>query len=359
MRYEGLMKIAVTATTTPRPRPDEADLGFGRFFTDHMFVMDWETSSGWHDPRIVPYAPFSIDPAAGVLHYGQAMFEGLKAFRRADGTIALFRPDRHAARMAAGAPRLCMPPPDREMFLEAAKALVRADRDWVPRADGTALYLRPTLIATEAFLGVRPSTTYLFFVIASPVGSYYGGGLRPVKIWVERHDTRAPRGGLGAVKAGANYGASLGAASRAKQAGYEQVLWLDGATHEMIEEVGTMNFFAVIGDELVTPPLSDSILAGVTRESVMTLAADLGLRATERPLSVAQLADAARSGALREAFGSGSAAVVSPIAELAVDDARLQIGDGKVGPIARALYDRITGIQRGALPDVHDWLVTV
>jgi branched-chain amino acid aminotransferase len=353
------MAIAVTLTTTPKSRPDESDLGFGRFFSDHMFVMDWEASRGWFDPRIVPYGPFSLDPAAGVLHYGQAMFEGLKAFKRTDGTHALFRPQRHAERMAYGAPRLCMPAPDNDMFIEGAKALVRADRDWVPSPEGTALYLRPTLIATEAFLGVRPSSRYIFFIIASPVGSYYGGGLRPVKIWVERDQTRAAKGGLGAVKAGANYVASLDAAVRAKKAGYDQVLWLDGAKHEVTEEVGTMNFFALIGDELVTPPLSDSILAGVTRDSVITLATDRGLRHVERPLMLAELVDAARSGQLKEAFGSGSAAVVSPIAELAIGDERLVIGGGETGPVARSLYEEIIGIQRGTRPDKHGWLSPV
>lgn len=353
------MAIAVTRTTTPKTRPDESDLGFGRFFSDHMFVMDWETSRGFHDPRIVPYGPFSLDPAAGVLHYGQAMFEGLKAFRRVDGSLAIFRPERHADRMAHGAPRLCMPAPDKDIFIEAAKELVRVDRDWVPSPEGTALYLRPTIIATEAFLGVRPSSRYIFFIIASPVGSYYGGGMRPVKIWVERDQTRAAKGGLGAVKAGANYAASLDAAVRAKKAGYDQVLWLDGARHEVTEEVGTMNFFALIGDELVTPPLSDSILAGVTRDSVVTLATDMGMKHVERPLPLAELVEAARSGKLKEAFGSGSAAVVSPIAELAIGDEKLVIGGGQTGPVAKALYDQITGIQRGTLPDKHGWLSAV
>jgi branched-chain amino acid aminotransferase len=353
------MAIAVTRTTTPKARPDESDLGFGRFFSDHMFLMDWEAEQGWHDPRIVPYGPLSLDPAAGVLHYAQAMFEGLKAFKRVDGSVAIFRPERHAARMARGAPRLCIPPVDNDLFIEAAKTLVRTDIDWVPSLEGTALYLRPTIIATEAFLGVRPSSRYIFFMIGSPVGSYYGGGLRPVKIWVEREQTRAAKGGLGGVKAGANYAASLQAAVRAKKAGYDQVLWLDGANHEVTEEVGTMNFFALIGDELVTPPISDSILAGVTRDSVIALAADRGVIHRERALPLAELVEAARSGLLKEAFGSGSAAVISPIAELAIADERLIIGGGETGPFAKSLYEEITGIQRGTKPDKHGWLSPV
>ena len=271
----------------------------------------------------------------------------------------MFRPERHAQRMAGGAPRLCIPSPDIETFVEGARALIKADTDWVPSREGTALYLRPTIIATEPFLGVRPSNRYVFFMIASPVGSYYGGGLRAVKIWVEREEVRAARGGLGAVKAGANYAASLHAAVKAKAAGYDQVLWLDGARHELVEEVGTMNFFALIGDELVTPPLYDSILSGVTRDSVLILAKGLNLKATERAISLSELVEAARAGTLREAFGSGSAAVISPIGELALGDEKLVLPDGGIGPVARALYEEITGIQRGAKPDKHGWLVPV
>jgi branched-chain amino acid aminotransferase len=351
------MSISVTLTTAKRPRPDPKDLGFGKYFSDHMFTMEWDAEKGgWQEGRIVPYAPFSIDPAAAALHYGQAMFEGCKAFRQTDGSIALFRPRMHAERMAHGAPRLCMPSPDVETFLEATRALVKTDADWVPSAPQTALYLRPTLIATEGFLGVRPSNKYLFFIITSPVGSYYGGGLRPVKIWVEKEQTRAARGGIGAAKAAANYVASLHAAVRAKKAGYEQVLWLDSTRHEFVEEVGTMNFACVIGKELVTPPLSDSILAGVTRDSILKLAAGLGLTPRQRALSLAEVVEKNKSGELTEAFGCGSAAVISPIGELAIGDEKLVIGSGETGPVARALYDQITGIQRGTVPDAHGWL---
>jgi branched-chain amino acid aminotransferase len=354
------MSISVTLTTAKKTRPDPKDLGFGKFFSDHMFTQVWDAEKGgWQEGRIVPYAPFEIDPAAAALHYGQAMFEGCKAFRQTDGSVSLFRPRMHAERMARGATRLCMPSPDVETFLRAARTLVKTDIDWVPSAPQTSLYLRPTLIATEAFLGVRPSNKYLFFIITSPVGSYYGGGLRPVKIWVEREQTRAARGGIGAAKAAANYVASLQAAVRAKKAGYEQVLWLDSTRHEIIEEVGTMNFAAVIGKELVTPPLSDSILAGVTRDSILKLAPSLGLEPRERPLSLAEVVEKTKSGELTEAFGCGSAAVVSPIGELAIGDEKLQIGNGETGPIAHALFDRVTGIQRGTAPDTFGWLERV
>lgn len=354
------MDIKLTKTTTPKPRPADQDLGFGRFFSDHLFAMDFTPEKGWHDPRIEPYGPFALDPAAGVFHYGQAMFEGSKAFRGVDGTLRLFRPMAHAERMHAGAPRLCMPTPTPEQMVEACKALVRVDADWVPRSEGTALYLRPTLIATEGFLGVRPANTYRYFIIASPVGSYYGGNtLKPVRIWVETIEVRAPRGGLGAAKAGANYAASLHAAVKAKKAGYDQVLWLDSTTHELVEEVGTMNLFAVVKNTLVTPPLSDSILAGVTRDSVISLAADLGLGVEQRALSVKELRAAHARGELTEVFGTGTAAVISPVGELAFAGEALRINDGKPGPVGLKLYETITGIQRGVIKDTRGWLSDV
>jgi branched-chain amino acid aminotransferase len=284
------------------------------------------------------------------------MFEGAKAFRGPDGQVTLFRGPTHAARMAAGAPRLCMASPTSEQLLEAMKTFVRTEADWVPHGPGTALYLRPTLIGTEAFLGVRPATNFTFFIIASPVGNYYGGqGLKAVRIWVETRDARAPRGGLGATKAGANYAASLHAAQVAKKAGYDQVLWLDARDHELVEEVGTMNLFVVLGGKLVTPPLSDSILAGVTRDSVLALAADLGLDAEERPLSVKELRAAHQAGTLTEVFGTGTAAVISPVGELAFEGERLIVNGGQPGPVGLALFEEISGIQRGTRPDKHGW----
>lgn len=354
------MEIRTTRTTTPKQRPSEAGLGFGKYFSDHMFLADYAPEQGWHNGRVVPYAPLTLDPAASVFHYAQEMFEGLKAFRGADGKVRLFRPDANARRMHEGAPRLCLTSPTPEEMLASYKALLAADHDWVPRGAGTALYLRPTLIASEAFLGVRPAKRLIYFVIASPVGSYYGGdGLRAVKIWLERTHVRAPRGGVGAVKAGANYAASLYAAEAAKKAGFDQVLWLDAKEHEHIEEVGTMNFFAVIGGTLVTPPLSDSILAGVTRDTLITLARELGHTVEERPLSLAELKSAHKAGTLTEAFGSGTAAVVSPVGELAWDEERLRLSEGKPGPVALSLYEALTAIQHGTRPDTHGWVMTV
>ncbi len=350
--------LPVERTTTPRVRPDEAALGFGRHFSDHMVVADWERQGGWRDARVVPYAPLELDPAAAVLHYGEALFEGLKAIRTAAGRVNLFRPDAHAARMARGAPRLCMPAPPEELLVGAMCELVRADLDWVPSAPGTAYYVRPTLVATEAFLGVRPADTYRLFVIGGPVGSYYEGGtMQPVRIWVETEHTRAAPGGLGAVKTGANYAASLHAAARAREHGYDQVLWLNAGTKERLEEVGTMNVVAVLGDELVTPPLSDSILAGITRDCVLALARDAGMAVSERPLPLDELVAGARDGTLRELFGTGTAAVISPIGELGLEGGeRVAVGEGGVGPVAQRLYDELTGIQRGERPDRHGWL---
>lgn len=354
------MHITVTRTTTPKRRPPDTDLGFGKLFSDHMFTMTYSAEAGWADAQIRPYGPMPMDPAAAVLHYGQAMFEGAKAFRWKDGRIVVFRPDAHARRMAKGAPRLCMPTPTEAQMVEAMTSLVRVDAEWVPSAPGTSLYLRPTLVATEAFLGVRPANEYLYFIIASPSGNYYGGkGLRAVRIWVETTEVRAPRGGLGATKASANYVASLHAANVAKVAGFDQVLWLDGKEHEFIEEVGTMNLFAVIQGQLVTPPLSDSILGGITRDSVLTMAKDLGLSAEERPLSLRELRAAHQSGALTEIFGTGTAAVISPVGELAFDGGKLVLNDGRPGPVSLRLFEEISGLQQGLTPDRYGWMKQV
>ena len=349
-------QIRIERTTTPRQRPAESDLGFGKHFSDHMLVMDWEEGRGWHDARIVPYGPFSIDPAAAVLHYGQEIFEGAKAFRGDDGDVRLFRPDANCRRMNAGGSRICMPEMDPAMMEELITELVRVDEDWVPRSPGTALYIRPTMIATEPFLGVRPAKTYTFFVILSPVGSYFSGGMAPVRIWVEPKYTRAAKGGLGEVKTGANYASSLIAAEQAKKAGYAQVLWLDAAEHRWFEEVGTMNLFVKLGDEIVTPPLGGSILAGITRDSVLTLLRDWGMKVTERPISIEEVATAYSKGELKEIFGTGTAAVISPVKELAFRGESFIVGDGNIGPVSQKLYDTITGIQAGRLPDPHGWV---
>jgi branched-chain amino acid aminotransferase len=342
-----------------RPRPRDEELGFGKYFTDHMLTMEWRKGA-WGDPKILPYGPLAMDPAASSLHYGQAMFEGMKAFRGSDGKVRLWRLMRHCQRMAAGAPKLCMPAVPPEDMARAIESLVKVDQDWVPASPECALYIRPTLIATEAFLGVRPAEEYLFFVILSPVASYYGGGaLTPVKIHVERQLTRAAPGGLGAVKAAANYAAGLLAAVKAKKDGYAQVLWLDGVEHKYIEEVGTMNLFVVIGDELVTAPLSDSILSGVTRDCVLTLAREWGLHVSERRLSVDEIRAAHQKGTLEDVFGSGTAAVVSPVGELEIDGEHIVINDGKPGTLALRLYEEITAIQRGAKPDRYEWLTAI
>jgi branched-chain amino acid aminotransferase len=351
--------FAVKPAPERKARPKDSDLVFGRTFTDHMAIVDYDVERGWYDPRVVPYGPLSLDPAAAVLHYGQELFDGLKAFRGADGSVRLFRVDRHCRRMHEGAPRLCMPPVDEALIRDAVMALLRADRDWVPSSPGTSLYIRPTQIATEAFLGVRPSKKYIFFVIASPVGGYGGEVFTPARIWVEDKYVRSTVGGLGAVKASANYAASLLAAEEAKARGYAQVLWTDAVEHTYLEEVGTMNMMVRIGDEFVTPPLGGSILAGVTRDSVMTLLRDWGFLVSERPLGMEELLAAHRGGALREVFGCGTAAVITPVGELGWKGETISINGGKPGEMARRLFDAITGIQYGREPDKHGWMTVL
>jgi branched-chain amino acid aminotransferase len=323
-----------------------------------MFMMDFEAEVGWRNPRIVPYGPLQIDPAAAVLQYGQGLFEGLKAIRGEDGKVRLFRPDMHCQRMRNGVSRLCMAqPPD--LMLEAIIELVRLDKEWVPSAPNTALYLRPTLIGIEGFLGVRPSRHYTFFIIASPVGAYYSEGFKPVSIWIEEDCVRAARGGIGAVKAGANYAASLFAAERAKERGYSQVLWLDAAEHRYLEEVGTMNLFVQLDGTFITPPLEGSILAGVTRDSVITLLRQWGHTVLERPIGVDEIKQAHADGRLKEIFGCGTGAVISPVGALGYRDQRLVINDRKPGATSQRLFAELTGIQQGRILDTHNWLMDV
>lgn len=352
-------QFAVTTTTARHSRPKDSELVFGRTFTDHMAIVDYEADRGWFDARVVPYGPLTLDPAAAVLHYGQELFDGLKAFRGGDGKVRLFRAERHAKRMHDGGARLCMPAIDEGLFLEGVRALVRADREWVPSSPGTSLYIRPTMVATEAFLGVRPSKRYIFFVIASPVGGYGGDVFSPVKIWVEDKYVRAAVGGLGAVKSGANYAASLLAAEEAKARGYAQVLWTDASNHRYFEEVGTMNLIVRIGDEFITPPLGGSILSGVTRDSIITLLRGWGMAVSERPVSVDEMLAAHRNGALREVFGCGTAAVITPVGELGWRGERLVINGGQAGETARRLYEAVTDIQYGRAPDPHGWMSEV
>jgi branched-chain amino acid aminotransferase len=352
-------RISFERTTTPKSHPPDGDLKFGRVFTDHMFLLDYREGAGWQNPRIVPFGPLAISPAAAALHYAETLFDGLKAFRGVDGKIRIFRLDRHCARMADGAARICMPPINKELMREAILELVKVERDWIPSSQGTALYIRPTEVATEPFVGVRPATELLFFIIASPVGAYYAEGFAPVKIRIEDRYVRAAPGGLGAVKAGANYAASLLAAEEAKQAGYAQVLWTDALEHAALEEVGTMNLFVRIGDEFATPALSGTILSGVTRDSVITLLRKWGHPVNERRITVEEVLAAQRSGRLKEVFGTGTAAVISPVSELGWKEQRFQIGDGSPGEVSQKLFKAITDIQYGAAPDSEGWTTVV
>jgi branched-chain amino acid aminotransferase len=351
--------IDITRTTSPKPRVSEEALGFGQVFTDHMFLVDYGDVDGWHSPRIVPYQPLAMDPASAVLHYAQAVFDGLKAYRGQDGSLRLFRPGDHAARLNRSCAGLCIPPLDEAMIEASFHALVDVDRDWVPSRPGTSLYLRPAVIATERFLGVRPAKAYTYFLIASPVGSYYGEGIDPVSILVAERHVRAVEGGLGAFKAGANYAASLYAAEEAKREGFSQVLWLDGVRHRYLDEVGTMNIMLRIGDEVITPPLSGTILAGITRDTVITLLRDWGMIVSERPIPIDEVIAAVRNGTLTEMWGTGTAAVVSPVGELGYKSERLTIANGQIGPLTHRLFDAITGLQYGTVPDPHGWIKPV
>ena len=355
-----MQEITIERTQHPKQKPtDQTRLGFGNYYTDHMFLMNYDEGKGWHDPRIVPYGPIELDPAAMCLHYGQEVFEGLKAYRTEDGRILLFRPDRNMARLNSSNERLCIPAIDEAFAVEAIKKLVSVDQDWIPTAEGTSLYIRPFIFATEAQVGVHPAQELLFAIILSPVGAYYPEGLNPVKIYVEDKYVRAVRGGMGYTKTGGNYAASLKAQDEAEKVGYTQVLWLDGVKRKYIEEVGTMNVFFVIDDEIVTPELQGSILPGVTRMSCIELLKKQGYKVSERRLSIEEVAEAADAGKLKEAFGSGTAAVISPIGELKWDEKVMTINNGEIGTISQHLYDTLTGIQWGKLPDPYGWTVEV
>jgi len=353
------MELKISKVDTPGKVQDDSELPFGEIFTDHMFNMDYTPESGWHNARIEPYAPFVMDPATMVLHYGQTIFEGLKAYRTKDGKIQLFRADQNMARFNRSASVVCIPKIDEAFALRAIKKLVSIEKDWVPSAPDTSLYIRPTIIATDPYLGVRPSRTYRFFIILSPVGAYYPEGFNPVKIWVTDKYVRAAKGGLGEAKTAANYAASLYGAEVAKKAGYTQVLWLDAVEHRYIEEVGTMNICFIIDDVVVTPALTGSILAGITRDSVLTLARHWGIKVAERPITIDEVMEAHKNGALQEVFGTGTAAVISPVSHLAWHDEVIQIGEGGVGPMAHKFYEAITDIQYGRAEDPFGWVVPV
>ena len=355
-----MLNIRVERNTNPKPLPSKDDpLTFGTIFTNHMFVMNYETGKGWFDPRIVPYGKIELEPSAMVFHYAQEMFEGLKAYRGEDGSALLFRPDMNAKRANATNERLCIPTIPEEDFVQAIKELVKIDSEWIPDKEGTSLYVRPFVIATDEFLGVRPSDTYLFMIILSPVGPYYPEGLDPVKIWIEDDYVRAVRGGIGFAKTGGNYAASLAAQMKAHDEGYSQVLWLDGVERKYIEEVGAMNIFFKINGKVVTPMLNGSILPGITRNSVIHLLKSWGIEVEEKRISVDELLAAAKDGSLEEVFGTGTAAVISPVGHLRFEDTVIQVQDGGIGPISQKLYDNIVGIQLGQIEGPEGWVVRV
>jgi len=335
---------------------DESKLGFGRIFTDRMLMVEWKAEQGWVDARIQPYGPFVLDPSCLVFHYAQEIFEGLKAYKWADGSIALFRPEVNAHRFNLSADRLCMPQVPEELFIEGIAELIRLEKDWVPGSDGTSLYIRPTMIAVEPVLGVKASDHYYFYVILSPVGAYYASGFNPVKILVEDYYVRSVPGGTGEAKTGGNYAASLKAAQVAKQKGFDQVLWLDGVHKKYIEEVGSMNMFFVYDGVVVTAPLAGSILKGVTRDSVLQLAEATGFRVEERQIAIDELIADIRSGKVKEAFGSGTAAVITPVGTLGFKEETITVGDGGVGNLTQKLYDTLTGIQYGKIADNFGWI---
>jgi branched-chain amino acid aminotransferase len=354
-----MLDISITKVEKPGTLPDEDQLGFGKYFTDHMFVMDYETGKGWHSPRIVPYGEFSLYPSAMVLHYGQATFEGMKAYRTVDNRIVLFRPRDYLNRFNNSNEKVCIPPVDVDFVLEALKKLVEIDKHWVPGKFGTSLYIRPFIIATDPYVGVKVSDTYKLFIILSPVGAYYAAGFNPVRIKVEDKYARAVKGGLGESKTPANYAASLKAGVEAKEEGYAQVLWLDAIERKYVEEVGTMNILFKINDEIITPPLAGTILSGRTRLTVLEIAKDLGLKAVERRITIQEVFEAHEKGELQEVFGAGTAAVISPVGELTWKGKTIVINDNKTGPTAQKLFDTITGIQYGKIEDKYGWIEEV
>ncbi|MTT30913.1 branched-chain amino acid aminotransferase [Terrilactibacillus sp. BCM23-1] len=352
-------KIEITLTTQKKDKPDYNKLGFGRYFTDHMFVMDYHTDKGWYDPRIVPYEPISLSPSSMVFHYGQAVFEGMKAYRTEKGQVLLFRPDKNLSRLNTSNERLDIPAVDEAFVIDAIKKLITVDKEWVPTAEGQSLYIRPFIIATEPYLGVRPSSEYKLIVILSPVGSYYGDQLKPVKIYVEDDYVRSVKGGVGFTKTSGNYAASLKAQTEAEKVGYAQVLWLDGVEKKYVEEVGSMNIFFKIDGEVVTPALNGSILAGVTRDSVINLLKHWGVPVSEKKIAIEDIYEASKAGKLEEVFGTGTAAVISPVGELKWEDHVMNVNNGEIGPISQKLYDAITGIQSGKIKDEFGWTTDV
>ncbi|WP_096200484.1 branched-chain amino acid aminotransferase [Bacillus sp. FJAT-45350] len=351
------IEIQLSEQKKTKPQPEE--LVFGKFFSDHMFMMDYTEGTGWHDPKIVPYQPISMDPSAMILHYGQSVFEGLKAYLSNDNEVLLFRPEKNFERLNRSNERLCIPEVDEEFVLEGLKELLKVDKEWIPTAEGTSLYIRPFIFSTEHNLGVAPSKNYKFMIILSPVGAYYKEGINPVKIAVEHEYVRAIRGGTGNAKTGGNYAGSLKAQVNSAQQGYSQVLWLDGKEKKYIEEVGSMNVFFKIKGEVVTPAINGSILEGITRDSILQLLKHWNIPVSERRISFDEVYEAYRNGELEEAFGTGTAAVISPIGEFAYNGEKLIINDGVTGDLSKKLYDTLTGIQKGLIEDPFGWRVTL
>ncbi len=355
-----MLDIKIERTKTPKEKPaDESKLGFGSCFSDHMFVMEYTEGEGWHDARIIPYQPFQLDPATVVLHYAQEIFEGMKAYRTADNQIQLFRPDCNAKRMNDSADRLCIPRIPVEDFIQAVKALVQVDKDWVPHIDGSSYYIRPFIFATDVGLGVHASKHYIFSIIGSPSGAYYAEGINPVRIYVEDEYIRAAPGLTGFTKCGGNYAASIKAGEMAEEQGFAQVLWLDGVEKKYVEEVGSMNIMFKIDGKIYTAATVGTVLPGVTRRSILELCRDWGYEVIEGKLAIADVMAAAREGKLEEVWGTGTAAVVSPVKELKWKDETAYISGGKIGPLTQKLYDTLTGIQWGKLPDEKGWIVPV
>lgn len=350
-----MIKIPIRAAEKLKPMPAATEFKFGQHFSDHWFYSKYSEGKGWFESQVEPYRPILMDPAASVLHYGQALFEGMKAFRQKDGSIALFRPDFNFRRLCEGAARLCLEAPPEDVFMKGLEELIRLDARWVPKEENCSLYVRPTLIGTEAFLGVRPSRDVLFYILLSPAGSYFSSGSSPVRIWVEDQALRAAPGGLGATKAGANYAASLQAALTAKKNGYDQVLWLD-VERQGIEEVGTMNVFFVFNDEIVTPALNGSILAGGVRDSVIQFLTHEKAPINVRRITMDEIVTRHQKGQLLEMFGTGTAAVITPVGEIHYKGKSIVFNNGKVGPVAHRLFNAISGIQRGLVEDTFGWM---
>lgn len=351
--------VEIVKATNLKNKPEDDKLGFGKYFSDHMFVMDFSIDKGWCNPMITPYEPLTLDPAAVIFHYGQTVFEGLKAYRTKENKILLYRPEQNFQRLNNSCERLSMPTVDVDMMVNYLKEFIRVEQDWVPATDGTSLYIRPFMIATEPFLGLAPSKQYKLVIILSPVGSYYPEGIHPVNIKVEEEYTRAVRGGTGQVKTAGNYCAAFNAQIKATQEGFTQVLWLDAIEKKYVEEVGTSNVFFKVNGEIITPELSGSILPGITRKSVIEMLKDWGLPVIERRISIKEIFQYHQEGILEEAFSTGTAAVISPIGELQWQDKKITINDRKSGQVSRKLYDTLTGIQTGKLADPYDWITEV